>query len=97
MVVEGEEEFIVEGIIDSRIYRNKLQYLVKWEGYGPEENSWEPAEHVHAPRLVQEFHQRFPLKPGPKTPCGRPGRRGILSGPRFEPRSSVASGSASSC
>lgn len=97
VVVEGEEEFIVEGIIDSRIYRNKLQYLVKWEGYGPEENSWEPAEHVHAPRLVQEFHQRFPLKPGPKTPCGRPGRRGILSGPRFEPRSSVASGSASSC
>lgn len=52
VVVEGEEEFIVEGIIDSRIYRNKLQYLVKWEGYGPEENSWEPAEHVHAPRLV---------------------------------------------
>ena len=37
----------VELIIDHRYVRNgrgpyKLQYLVKWEGYGPEHGSWEP-------------------------------------------------------
>ncbi|KAM9294425.1 ral GTPase-activating protein subunit alpha-1 [Gastrophryne carolinensis] len=44
--VDGQEQFIVEEILDSRIFRNQLQYLIKWQGYGPEENSWEPAAHI---------------------------------------------------
>jgi len=39
--VEGEEEHIVEEILDSRLRRNKLEFLVKWEGYTNENNSWE--------------------------------------------------------
>jgi len=37
-----------------------LQYLVKWKGYGYEENSWENAEDVHAPALVACFHCENP-------------------------------------
>ncbi|EEB93840.1 hypothetical protein MPER_07457, partial [Moniliophthora perniciosa FA553] len=44
--VEGEEEHFVEEVLDSRVYRKKLQYLVRWEGYGEEEDSWEPAENL---------------------------------------------------
>ena len=31
--VEGEEEYIVEEILDSHLRHNKLEFLVKWEGY----------------------------------------------------------------
>ncbi|CAJ0953091.1 unnamed protein product [Ranitomeya imitator] len=39
-LVEGELEYIVEKILDSRVSRRKLQYLVKWKGYAQEDNSW---------------------------------------------------------
>ena len=62
--VEGQEEFEVEQILDSRLFRGNLQYLVKWKDYGEEENSWEPATNVtHAQELVNEFHRRHPNAP----------------------------------
>lgn len=60
---EGDMEWEVNRILDSRrIGRwRKLQYLVAWEGYGPEENSWEPAANLHnAPNVVADFHKRHP-------------------------------------
>jgi len=38
----------------------KLRYLVKWEGFSVEHNSWEPWHHVHVPELVADFYQRHP-------------------------------------
>ena len=32
-IIEGEEEWVVEGILDSKVINQKLHYLVKWEGY----------------------------------------------------------------
>lgn len=63
--VESEVEYEVSGIRASKWRRGKLWYLVAWKGYGPEEHSWEPAEGVHAPRLVSLFHRRFPASAGP--------------------------------
>jgi len=41
------------------MFRQKLQYLVKWEGYGIEGNTWEYSENLaHAPEKVTEFHTR---------------------------------------
>ena len=31
--VDGEEEYQVSSVADSRIYRNQLQYLIRWTGY----------------------------------------------------------------
>ncbi|CCO35049.1 Retrotransposable element Tf2 155 kDa protein type 1 [Rhizoctonia solani AG-1 IB] len=42
ITVDGEEEYKVEGIMDSRENKGKWEYLVKWKGYGPEESTWEP-------------------------------------------------------
>jgi Chromo (CHRromatin Organisation MOdifier) domain len=33
VVVNGQVEYLVETILDSRMGRNKTQYLVKWKGY----------------------------------------------------------------
>jgi len=59
-IVDGEEEWVVEEILDSQMVNRKLRYLVKWEGFGVEHNSWEPWDNVHAPELVVDFYQRHP-------------------------------------
>ncbi|CAJ0939651.1 unnamed protein product [Ranitomeya imitator] len=64
VLVEGELEYIVEKILDSRVSRRKLQYLVKWKGYAQEDNSWVFASDVHAPDLVRAFHVAHPGRPG---------------------------------
>jgi predicted GH43/DUF377 family glycosyl hydrolase len=38
--VDGEEEYRVFSVEDSRVYRNPLQYLVRWTGY--DSLNWEP-------------------------------------------------------
>ena len=58
-LIDGEEEYVVEKILNSRMFRQKLQYLVKWEGYGIEGNTWEYSENLnHAPEKVMEFHTK---------------------------------------
>ncbi len=65
--IDGEEEFEVEAIVDSRKFRKQLQYRVQWKGYaGVDEYTWESPEDVnHCPDLVAAFHERYPKKPGP--------------------------------
>ncbi|CAJ0922641.1 unnamed protein product [Ranitomeya imitator] len=64
VLVEGELEYEVEKILDSRFSRRRLQYLVKWKGYGQEDNSWVVASDVHAADLVRAFHLARPDRPG---------------------------------
>jgi Chromo (CHRromatin Organisation MOdifier) domain len=59
-LIEGQEEYEVEQIIDSRRWgrARKLQYLLQWKGYSRAHNSWQDATEVHAPRLVREYYAR---------------------------------------
>ena len=52
ILVDEEEEYFVEKILDSRLRSGKLDFLVKWEEYGYEENQWVPEDNVHALELV---------------------------------------------
>jgi hypothetical protein len=61
VVVDGEEEYKVEQIDDSRLFRRQLQYLVKWQGYN--ECSWEPATNVDGLKAINDFHTEQPGKP----------------------------------
>jgi hypothetical protein len=66
-LVEGPE-YEIDAILDSKIIRNKLYYLVDWVGYTPEDRTWRPAENVdNAVELVQTFHLRYPNKPNPSS------------------------------
>jgi len=63
-LVDGEEEYLVDEILNSRMFRRKLQYLVRWEGYGVEHNTWEYAENVdNALEKVADFHAKNPAAP----------------------------------
>lgn len=51
---DGEEEYKVKEIMECRRRRKETQYMIKWQGYGPEENLWDPENNV----LEEEVRQR---------------------------------------
>ena len=63
VLVEGNEEFEVEEILNSRVRWCHLEYLVKWKGYDSRHNSWMAHYNVHAPDVVAAFYRLNPRAP----------------------------------
>jgi len=56
VIIEGEEEFEVEKILNKRTVRGKEKFLVRWKGYTAGEDTWENRENLeNAKELVEEF------------------------------------------
>ncbi len=56
-LIDGEEEYKVERIVAHRQFgrSKRLQYLIKWKGYPESDNTWEPADQVHAPEIIKHY------------------------------------------
>jgi hypothetical protein len=63
VIVEGEEEWEVEQILDSRRMRGWLQYLIKWRGFA--DLTWEPEENLTEVEAIDTNHKRYPERPVP--------------------------------
>ena len=62
--IDGEMEYEVEEIIDSRLIQGKLQYLIKWKGYTTKNNTWEPETNLkHTQALIHHYHVAHPNAP----------------------------------
>jgi len=78
VIVEGEEEWEVEEILDSRRTRGWLQYLVKWRGFT--DPTWEPEENLTGVEVVDIYHGHYPERHPYKLPSWELGpKRGLLS------------------
>ena len=59
--VEGTPEYEVEEILDSRLKRGKLEYLVKWSGYMDDYNTWKPESNLgNSKEVINNFHKSNP-------------------------------------
>jgi chromobox protein 5 len=70
---EEEESYEVEKIIKKRMKKGKVEYYVKWKGYGEAENTWEPEDNLECPDIVAAFEKNLdeekPLKSAKKAPA----------------------------
>ena len=66
IITEDEEEhWEVDDILDSRRYRGRLQYKVKWHGID-RDNEWyyaDRGEFGGSEEVLEEFHRKYPGKP----------------------------------
>ena len=55
--LDGEATREVEEVLSSRARYRKVQYLIKWKGYGPNDNTWEPYDSLlgGAEESVKDF------------------------------------------
>ncbi|QRW23181.1 Retrotransposable element Tf2 protein [Rhizoctonia solani] len=63
VTVDGEEEYKVEGITDMEERNGEWFFRVKWKGYGPEENTWEPRENLkNAGKILRKYEEEMRKK-----------------------------------
>ena len=55
--IDDTPQYRVERLLNHRLKKGcktKLEFLVRWEGYGPESDSWEPRVNIEG-SLIQEY------------------------------------------
>ena len=55
--INNEDAYEVDKIIDKKKIKNRIHYLVKWLGFGPSHNTWEPRNILlqDVPELIKEY------------------------------------------
>jgi len=60
VIIEGEEEWEVEQILNKRKVREKDKYLVRWKGFTAESDTWEGRENLeNAKEVIEEFEREY--------------------------------------
>jgi len=60
VIIEGEEKWEVEQILNKRKVRGKDKYLVRWKGFMAESDTWEGRENLeNAKEAIEEFEREY--------------------------------------
>ncbi|TDH15461.1 hypothetical protein EPR50_G00031690 [Perca flavescens] len=68
-----EEEYVVEKVLDRRVVKARVEFLLKWEGFS--DNTWEPQDNLDCPDLTTEYMQKHKAKEEKK----KQGKRKVVS------------------
>ena len=55
-ITDNETIFRAEKLIDTRVWKGRREYLIKWEGFPQSENTWEPEDNIYDPNLIEGFN-----------------------------------------
>jgi len=60
----SDEEYEVEKVLDKRVKKGQVEYLVKWKNYDdPDDNTWEPADNLkEAKPTIDKFEKDLESK-----------------------------------
>lgn len=54
----------VDKVLDMRLVKgNRREFLIKWKGWGPKWNNWEPEEHILDRRMITKFDRKRKANP----------------------------------
>lgn len=56
---EADEVFEVDKIVGRRISDGQLQYLVRWTGFGQNDDLWVPVYHLNCPDKLEQFESQI--------------------------------------
>lgn len=56
--VEGEQEWVVEAIVDEKGKGRHRRFLVKWQGYPDSDNTWEPLANVEETEAMDVWEEK---------------------------------------
>ena len=73
-LIDGEEEWLVEEILDERNRYRKKEYLVKWKGYL--EPNWQPASNVEECEALDRYLAKVARQPDEVARQRKRSRRG---------------------
>ena len=61
-ILNEEEEWEVEAIINHKGTGNRRRYFIRWKGYPSSENTWEPEKYLkHARTILNNYKKRHKL------------------------------------
>ena len=58
----GEEVYAVERLMAKRTRRGRPQFLVRWQGFGPEHDTWEDERNILDDDLVAAYEEESALQ-----------------------------------
>jgi len=53
-----EEEYEVQDIIEEKVERGVTYYLIRWKGYTKDDDTWEPADTLSCPDIIEKFKKK---------------------------------------
>ena len=58
---EDEGHYEVYRILEVKFVKvsGKREFLIRWKGHGPEDDSWEPEDNLDCPNLIDRFIEKF--------------------------------------
>lgn len=57
---EEIEDYEVEDIVDHKIERKRVLFLVRWKNYGSSDDTWEPESSLSCPDIIAKYREAHP-------------------------------------